>query len=337
MSTIADVAKRAGVSTMTVSRVINNSGYASPEVRARVLAAVTELSYVPNALARSLHVKRTYTLALVLTDISNPFFTTVARGAEDAASAGGFSVMFCNTDEAEDEEVGHVRLLLQKQVDGLMLVPASWSPRSVEIAQQRGTPVVVLDRRVTGAAVDTVRCDSMNGAQALVRHLIDLGHHDIAILSAAPTVSVVADRLAGARAAYQEAGLPLDEARILYGRPETASGAAMARRALALQPQPTALVATNNFITIGAFSALRTAGLRVPDDMSLGGFDDLPEPLVLDPFLTVVGQPAYEMGRRGAELLLARLTGTAPTESQEIVLPTELIVRRSTAPPRSPA
>lgn len=318
---------------MTVSRVINNSGYASPEVRERVLEAVAELGYVPNALARSLHVKRTHTLALVLTDIGNPFFTTVARGVEDAASAHGFSVMFCNTDEDEDEEMAHVRLLLQKQVDGLLLVPASSSSPSIEVARQRGVPVVVLDRRVTGAPVDVVRCDSEGGAHAVVQHLIELGHREIAILSAAADVSVAIDRVAGARRAMSEAGLAFGAEQVLYGRPESTSGHEMARQALALSPRPTALFATNNFIAIGAFRALREAGLAVPGDISLAGFDDLPEPLVLDPFLTVAAQPAYEMGRRGAERLLERLENEPAGEPQELVLPTELIVRRSTGKP----
>lgn len=332
MSTIADVARRAGVSSMTVSRVINNSGYASPDARERVQAAVRELSYVPNALARSLHVKRTHTVALVLTDIGNPFFTTVARGVEDAASSRGFSVMFCNTDESEAEEAEHVRLLLQKQVDGLLLVPAAASSRSVEFARNRGVPVVVLDRRLSGNPVDTVRSDSEGGAYAIVRHLIQLGHRDLAVLSAAPGVSVVQDRIAGARRAMHEAGLLFDDARVLYGKPETASGRAMACAALMLAPRPTALFATNNFIAIGAFAALRAAGLHVPEDLSLAGFDDLPDALMLDPFLTVASQPAYEMGRRGAELLLQRLELGGPAEPAEIILPTELVVRRSTGP-----
>ncbi len=332
MSTISDVARKAGVSTMTVSRVINNSGYASPEVRDRVMATVVELGYVPNALARSLHVKRTHTLALVLTDIGNPFFTTMARGVEDAASSQGFSVMFCNTDESEEEEAAHVRVLLQKQVDGLLLVPAASSSQAADLARRRGVGVVILDRRIAGAPVDTVRCDSEGGAYAMVRHLVELGHRDIAVLSAAPDASVAVDRIAGARRAMLDAGLAFDAARVLYGKPETLSGKAMAQQALALTPRPTALFATNNFITIGAFAALREAGLRVPDDISLAGFDDLPDGLILDPFLTVASQPAYEMGRCGAELLLQRLEKGGPAEPTEIVLPTELVVRRSTGP-----
>lgn len=330
MSTITDVAQRAGVSTMTVSRVLNRSGYASEETRARVIAAAAELGYMPDGLARSLRVKRTQTLALILTDITNPFFTTVARGVEDAASAEGYAVIFCNTDESAEEEARYTQMLLERQVDGLLIVPAASTSRSIEAALGRGKPVVVLDRRVRGAAVDTVRCDSEGGAYQAAAHLLQLGHRHIAALAGSPDVSVVAERVAGAQRAFAEAGLTLAEDHILYGRPTVESGAAMARRAMRLDPRPTALLATNNFIAVGAFEALREAGLRAPEDVSLAGFDDLPPALVIDPFLTVVSQPAYEMGRRGAELLLARLRGTGAAETQDIVLPTQLVIRRST-------
>jgi LacI family transcriptional regulator len=335
MSTISDVARKAGVSTMTVSRVLNNSGYASNEARARVLAAARELGYMPDARARGLRVGRTSTLALILTDITNPFFTTVARGVEDAASAQGFSVIFCNTDESEQEEARYTRMLLERQVDGLLLVPAGSSAGAIEAALARGKSVVLLDRVVGAPAVDTVRCDSEGGARRATRHLLALGHRHIAVLGGSPAVSVARERVAGARLAFAEAGLEFREAYVLHGRPDVASGAEMTRQAFSLSPRPTALLATNNFIAVGAFSALREAGLAVPADMSLAGFDDLPASLVLDPFLTVVSQPAYEMGRRGTELLLARLRGEGPAEPQDICLPTELVVRRSTAAPRS--
>jgi LacI family transcriptional regulator len=185
MSTISDVAKRAGVSTMTVSRVINHSGYISQDTMERVEKAIVELGFVPNALARSLRFKQTKTIALVLTDITNPFFTTLARGVEDAASENGFSVMFCNTDESAAEEAENLNTLLQKQVDGVLLVPAGSSNESVVYLQERSIPVVVLDRRVPDVTVDTVRCDSVPGAYQVTQHLIDLGHRALAC-SAAP-------------------------------------------------------------------------------------------------------------------------------------------------------
>jgi LacI family transcriptional regulator len=190
-----------------------------------------------------------------------------------------------------------------------------------------------LDRSVRDARVDMVRCDSEGGARQAAQHLRELGHREIAVLAGSPEVSVTAERVRGAQRAFADTGLTLPDERILYGRPETGSGAEMARAALMLDPRPTAFLATNNFIAVGAFAALRELGWRVPEDVSLAGFDDLPAALLFDPFLTVVSQPAYEMGRRGAEMLLARLRGEGPAEPQNLILPTELIVRRSTAAP----
>ena len=329
MTTLQDVADRAGVAPITVSRVINNSGYVSDTTRRRVEHAIVELEYVPNVLARSLRSRQTNTLALVLTDIANPFWTTVARGVEDAASAAGFNVIFCNTDESEDAQDQYLRMLLQKQVDGVLLVPARSKPDSVLFIQKQDTPVVVLDRRVPGAQVDGVRCDSEEGAYRLVYLLLSLGHRRIAMLSGPKDVSTAVDRVAGYRRGLTEAGVAIDDLLILYGEFTQASGFEMARRAMALLPRPTALFAANNFIATGAIRALRKMNLYVPDDVALVSFDDFPPTLLIDPFMTVANQPAYEMGRRATELLLARLEGEEMEASQEIILPTEIIVRRS--------
>jgi LacI family transcriptional regulator len=320
---------------MTVSRVINNSGYISQETRERVEKAIAELGYVPNALARSLRFKHTKTIALVLTDITNPFFTTIARGVEDTASEQGFSVMFCNTDESATEEAEHLNVLLQKQVDGVLLVPACCSAESVSFLQERKVPVVVLDRRIPDIRVDLVRGESEQAAYQLVRHLLDLGHTRIAVLSGPQVTSTAVDRVAGHRRALVEAGLEAGADLVYYAQFTLASGYQMAQQALATTPRPTALFAANNFIAIGAFRALREFGLRVPQDISLVAFDDLPTSLVMEPFLTVAAQPAYEMGKKATELLLARLSGEGPAGCQEIVLPTEVIVRRSSGPPHT--
>jgi len=314
---------------MTVSRVINNSGYISQDARVRVEAAVAELQYVPNTLANSLRFKQTKTLALILTDITNPFFTTLARGVEDAASDAGFSVIFCNTDESEVEQDKHLTVLIRKRVDGILLVPAGSTSTSMAFARQRTVPVVVLDRTVPNACIDTVRCDSEHGAYELTRLLLELGHSRIAMLSGPPAVSTASDRVAGYRRAMAEAGASLCETLIFSGQFTQASGHSMAEAAFRLNPPPTAVFASNNFIAIGAYRAVRKAGLRIPEDIALVAFDDLPPALVLEPFLTVAAQPAYEMGRKATELLLARLAGQLPPERQEIVLPTELVVRRS--------
>ncbi len=329
MATIRDVAERAGVAPITVSRVINRSGYVSPETRARVEAAVAELQYVPNTLARSLRFKKTHTLALVLTDITNPFWTTVARGVEDAASQAGFNVILCNTDENEKKQAEYLKVLLQKRVDGFLLVPTGDAAGMIVAIQKQGIPVVILDRLVSGVDVDVVRGDSEGGAYQLVRLLIDLGHHRIAVLSGPRGISTAAQRVAGYWRALTDCGIACEPELVLWGEYTQASGYEMMQRILALRPRPTAVFAANNFIAVGALRALREAGLWAPGDLSLVSFDDIPSGLVIEPFLTVASQPAYAMGQRGTELLLMRLSGQAATEAQEIVLPAEIIVRRS--------
>jgi LacI family transcriptional regulator, galactose operon repressor len=341
MSRISEVADRAGVSAMTVSRVLNSSGYVSAATRERVERAIAELGYVPNALARQLRSKRTKMLALVVSDISNPFFTTIARGVEDAASARGFAVMFCNTDESEQEEARYLRLLIERQVDGVLLVPASGPGASVRLLRQHKMPLVVLDRRVTARRVDNVRCDSEAGAHALARHLIALGHRRIAVLTGRRAISTSADRVAGVRRALEEAGLGLDEALVKwggfnFGNLNLADGYRMTEEVLAsTEDPPTALFAANNFIAFGAIRALRELGIRVPEDMSVVAFDDLPSEWVSEPFLTVAAQPAYEIGRRAAEMMIDGLGGHRASTGESVVLPFELIIRRSTAAPRS--
>lgn len=327
MTTIQDVARRAGVAPMTVSRVINNSGYASQEVRERVLAAVAELGYMPNTLARSLRIRRSNTIALILTDITNPFFTTMARGVEDAASAAGYTVIFGNTDESEEKERRYLEMIQQKRVDGILLVPAGGSVEAVEGIRQVGTPLVVLDRRIPGEMVDVVRCNSTEGAYRLTRIMLELGHRQIALLTGPVSVSTAEDRAAGFRKAMEEAGI--DKPQVIYGSFTQDSGYEMARKALVIQPRPTALIAGNNFIAIGLLKAVRDADLEVPEDLAVAGFDDLPTAMVVEPFLTVAAQPAYEMGRQAADLLFSRLSGENSAPPQEILLPLDLILRRS--------
>jgi len=329
MPTINDVAKRAGVAPITVSRVINHSGYFSEETGQRVEAAIAELGYVPNRLARGLRTKRTHTLALVMTDITNPFFTTVARGVEDTAGEAGYTVTYCNTDESEAKEQKYLDLLIQQQVDGILLVPARSTPDSVNYIRKHGTPVVVLDRRISGGETDVVRCDSVRGAYRLVRLLLDLGHRRIAMLGGPEGVSTAEDRLSGYGQAMEEEGLKDYEELVQVGSFTQSSGYEMAIQAISLTPRPTAIFAANNFIAFGALKALQEKGLKVPDDIALVAFDDLPPALVTFPFLTVAAQPAYEMAQEATKLLLARVQSDTRGKCQEIILPTELIVRQS--------
>lgn len=333
VSTIRDVAKRAGVAPITVSRVINRSGNVSSATLARVEKAIEELGYVPNHLARSLRLKRSQTLALVVTDITNPFWTTVVRGVEDAAQDAGFSVILCNTDESESKQEQYLDVMLQKQVDGILLVPATSNGRVVDWIQKQRTPIVILDRAIEDVPVDIVRCNSQGGAYQLVQHLFSLGHRRIGVLTGSRRVSTASDRVAGYVQAMEEAGIEVHEGWVRYGTFSQASGSEMTRQILGVDPRPTALLAGNNFIAIGALRALKDAGLEVPGDMSVVSFDDLTSDLVIDPFLTVADQPAYEMGQQATGLLLARLSGEAPEGPQEILLPIQIKARSSSGPP----
>jgi LacI family transcriptional regulator len=334
MPTVHDVAKRAGVAPITVSRVINNSGYISEVTRERVEAAVKELGYIPNTLARGLRSKRTHTLALVVTDITNPYFTLMARGVEDVAGASDYTVIYCNTDESESKEEKYANILAQRQVDGVLLVPACGNAKTIKFLESNDITVVVLDRRISGVETDFVRSDSENGAKSLIKLLIGLGHKRIAIITGPKDVSTAVDRVSGYKQALIEAGL-IENELVYYGAFNQQSGYELTKKAMMQSPKPTAIFGANNFIMLGIIKALRELQLDVPDDVSVVGFDDFPESMLVRPFFTAVTQPAYEMGRLATELLLKRISGELSEEFQKIILPTEIIERESSGPIRS--
>jgi LacI family transcriptional regulator len=329
VATITDVAKRAGVSPVTVSRVINNASNVMPETRARVLAAIHDLGYVPNVAARSLRSKRMHSLALILPDITNSFWTTVARGVEDAAQARGYAVLLCNTDENLAKQAGYLRLVASQRVDGVIIAPCDDDPEHVAPLRERAMPTVVIDRMVTGWDVDRVRGDSLAGAYALVRHLISLGHVRIAMISGPCGTSTADERVLGYRMALAEAGLPVDERLIRRGEFRISSGEQMTRAIFQEGLRPTAIFAANNALAMGAIDAAGELGLRIPQDLALVCFDDLANSSRLFPFLTVAVQPAYEIGLKAAQLLLGRLEGRVADPPREFVLPTRMIVRYS--------
>lgn len=331
MPTIRDVAKLANVAPITASRVLSGSGYASAETRARVEQAAAALNYVPNMLAHSLRSNRTQTIALALTDITNPFWTAVARAVEDEANRHGYSVIFCNTDENEAKQRQYISMLLRRRVDGVLLVPASSSGDSVSALQEQGVKVVLLDRTLPGVLADVVRSDSLGGGEMLGAHLLARGHRRIAILAGPADVSVSQDRVAGLRKSLAGADMNLDEELIFFGHFTFESGCDMAQRALALQPRPSALFAGNNFIALGALRVLYDAGLRVPEDMSIVAFDDLPFTELREPLLTAAAQETHMLGKIAVQRLLARVVETESAPCVEIVLPTKLILRSSVA------
>jgi LacI family transcriptional regulator len=334
MPTVLDVAKRAGVAPITVSRVINNSGYISQATRERVEAAVKELGYVPNTLARGLRSKQTKTLALVVTDITNPYFTLMARGVEDAAGAFDYTVVYCNTDESETKEEKYVNILAQRQVDGVLLVPACGNVKTIKFLLSNDINIVALDRRVSGVKIDSVRSDSEDGAYRLIKLLIGLGHKRIAIITGPKDVSTSVDRVAGYQRALIESGLR-DNEQVYHGAFIQQSGYEFTMQAMTQSPRPTAIFGANNFIAIGIIKALRDLRINVPGDVSVVAFDDFPESMLVAPFLTFAEQPAYEMGRMATELLLKRISGELTGGYQKLILPTQIIERGSTGPNRN--
>ena len=331
MPTIREVAKHAGVAPITVSRVLNNSGYASQDVRERVERAVAELHYIPNSLGTSLRSSRTHILALIISDITNPFWTTVARGVEDAANQQGYYVLLCNTDESQEKLDQYVNVMLQKRVDGFLLVPAGNSPETIQTIVRQSVSLVLLDRSVAGQNVDSVRGDSEAGSYKLTRHLLEQGHRRIVTIVGLPQVTTSIDRVAGYRRAMAEASLTVDESDIYWGRFSQSHGYNATQQVLKTRPRPTALVTGNNFIAVGAMHALRGAGIPVPQGMAVVTFDDFPTDLTIDPFLTSAAQPAYEMGFRATQMLLERVLQKNDGPSQEILLPVEVVIRQSSS------
>ena len=332
MANIRDVAKRAGVTRTTVSRVINNSGYVKDETRQRVEAAIAELNYVPNLLGQSLRNKQTNTIGLLIADISNPFWIPVIRGVESVASENGYNVILCDTDTSETKEMAHLENLLKKQVDGIVIAPIRNTPGPVAFTQKQNVPIVVVGYPMPNVDVDIVRCDTEEAAYDIVRVLLDLGHRRIAALTGPENIVTATDRVAGYKRALREAGIAIEDELIQYGHFLPEKGYEMAQKMLNLNPLPTAVVTGNNFIAIGATKALYEAGVRIPEDMSVVTFDGPPPDLVIDPFFTMVSQPGFEMGTQAANLILHRLAGEADTPCQEKILPTQIITYSSTAP-----
>ena len=329
MTTITDVARRAGVSPVTVSRVINETGNVSATTQAKVERAIEELGYIPSVMARSLRSKRTRTLALIVSDITNPFWTTVARGVEDAAQSRDYSVFLYNTDENPVKQQRYLDVVVAQGVDGVMIAPYDSDARNLAKLRRRNVPTVTVDRRIHGWDVDSVYSDSLSGAKALTQHLINLGHERTALISGPVNTSTAKDRVAGYCVALTEAGIPVDPRLIKQGEFRVTSGEELTNQVLDQGLCPTAIFAANNAIAVGVIQALGRRGLRVPQDMALVCFDDLPDVSRLFPFLTVVTQPAYDMGMNAAQLLLSRLDGDVGLRARRVVLPTRLIIRYS--------
>ena len=339
MVSVKDVARHAHVSTATVSRVLNNSGYVSPALRERVHDAVRELGYEANPFARGLKIARSHTIGLIISTIENPFFASVVRGVESVVYPAGYSLVLCNTDSDPGRERSYLHLLRQKRVDGLIISTSGGADDDIAALVKRGVPVVLLNRRLRAdlPQVDGVVSDSREGARQAVAHLISLGHRRVAIVAGPSDHLQGSERLAGYQQALSEAGLPVDEA-IIRSVAFTADAAYQATcDLLAKKAAFTALFVSNNLQALGAMRALREHGVKVPDEVAFVAFDEVDWAPYIDPPLTVVAQQAHQIGVTAARRLLGRLSGKVRGAAKELVLPTKLIVRASSGVSRGPS
>jgi LacI family transcriptional regulator len=329
-ATLREVALRAGVSAMTVSRVVNGADHVDPETQRRVQEAIVELDYVPNRLARGLVSQKTKTIGVIVPDVVNPFFAPVVRGAESTARKAGYRVLLCNTEGDLRLEREYVGDLVAHRVEGLIIAPASDGSRMcLSPLLKAGFPIVLLDRSLPGMDCDQVVSDSIAGARRLVEHLLRVGHRRIAHITDTEDVSTGRDRLEGYRQALEAHGIEVSEELIYRTTVDRIGGYRAAQQILTLDRLPTAIFAVNNMTVVGAMLALRERGLTVPRDMGLVCYDDIEHLAVLSPFMTVVDQPAETFGRVGAQLLLERISGKAGPRCRKILLQSDLIIRDS--------
>jgi len=329
MTTIREVAEKAGVSVTTVSHVVNKTRFVSEEVRERVVAAMKDLNYRPNALARSLRRGETHTLGLILPDSSNPFFAEVGHAIEAAAFERGYSVILCNTENNLEKERLYTEVLEKNQVDGMIFVAAGVNREAILQIVRNGLPLIVVDRDMGALELDTVATDHHFGGMAATQHLLESGHRTIACITGPSDVTPSAERVTGYRDALLQAGIPVDETLIMRGDFHAASGYAAAMDILQREARPSAIFVCNDMMAIGAIRAANQLGLRIPEDVSIVGFDDIELALYITPPLTTVAQPKQEIGQLTVELVLERIRRPA-IEARRKVLSPRLVIRDST-------
>jgi LacI family transcriptional regulator len=335
MPTIKDVADRANVSIATVSRVLNNTRYVSPELDVRVREAIRSLNYEHNTLARNLRRSESLTLGIVIPDSNNPFFAEITKGVEDTCFEQGYMVMLCNTNESPEKAESYLTTLYQHRVAGIIVVSPDNLKNALKHHLDNGYPIVIVDRPVPGVETDMVVSDNYGGAQEAVQHLLDLGHRRIGFVIGNLERETVNQRWQAVVDTLSAGGIELDE-RLIYREGDylAGSGYKAAEKLLKLKNPPTAIFAFNDMMAFGVLSYAYDHNIRVPDKLSVIGFDDIAMSSYSVPSLTTVAQPKYALGQQVADILLKRIQGDE-TPVMHVILPTRLVVRQSTAsPPR---
>ena len=328
MASIKDVAKAAGVSTATVSRVLSNSAPVRPEVRERVMAAVDKLAYRPNLLARGLRSQQSKTIGLIISDIRNPFFTSISRAVEDTAYEQGFSLILCNTDENPEKEAIYSNLMQDQNVAGVIFSPTRQTAANFTTLKIT-FPTVIVDRSIKDADVDMVLLDNVDAAYRLVKHLIENGYRHIGALCG-ETSSTGRERYAGFEKALRAHDLSPVAEHVKFVQPKIEAGYAATLKILDTAQPPDALMTTNSLLAEGALQAIRERNLTIPGDIALVTFDETIWASLVQPSLTLIAQPAHEIGKTATELLLQRIADPdRPT--RQVILKGQLLVRGSSA------
>ncbi|MFV3406481.1 MULTISPECIES: LacI family DNA-binding transcriptional regulator [Pseudomonas] len=331
MATIKDVAALAGISYTTVSHVLNKTRPVSEHVRLKVEAAIAELDYVPSAVARSLKARSTATIGLLVPNSVNPYFAELARGIEDACERNGYCVILCNSDDDPQKQRSYLRVLLEKRIDGLVVASVGEDRDLLDSLRCVRTPMVIVDRALEGVEADLVRIDHEQGAYLATRHLLELGHRDIATIAGPQDTGVSQLRLAGFRRAMAEAGVSIAADGVLHSDFTSLGGHAAAARLLDGQ-RPTAIFAGNDMIGFGVLRAAAERNIDVPGELSVIGFDDIELSRYVYPALTTVGQSIRELGESAAALLLSRITAPRRGETEQRIVAPRLVLRESTGP-----
>ncbi len=330
ISTIRDVAEKAGVSVTTVSHVINKTRFVSEDLVKRVDDAILELNYQPSGLARSLRTKASGSLGVIIPDNTNPFFAEVVRGIEDYCYKQGYSVFLCNSDGDPDKEYNYIKLLREKGVDGMVLVSTGNDSDSLKFLDQGKIPKVIIDRDIESLNSDSVLVDNLAGGYKATKHLLDLDHTRIGCITGSSQITPSAQRLEGYIQALKEKGITIDSTLIETGDFKSQSGGDCLMRLMNQPEPPTAVFVCNDLMAFGALAAARQLEIHVPDQLSIVGFDDIAMASMIIPSLSTISQPKRELGETGATLLLQRIKDKDTAQSR-IVLEPLLVVRESSA------
>jgi len=325
--TLKDVAKEAGVSVSTVSSVINKSRFVDEEKRKKVLEAIEKVGYQPNLIARSLKVRNSKTIGMIFPDIENSFFISLIKEAEEFAFNSGYNVILCNTQNDPGKEKQYIKLLKGKMVDGFMVI-TSFKDKDYLERELAGEKVIYVDRYVGVKDETVVKLDNIKGAEMAVTYLASLGHKRIGYINIKPEINIGFERLEGYKKGLKKAGIPFNEDLVRYSGFSVESSYEKMKEILAQDNKPSAMFPISNRITIGVLKAIKDQNLKIPDDISVIGFDEIVTADLLTPSLTVVAQPAYEFGRISTKILIDKINGKEP-EEDIINLEPELIIRES--------